>query len=353
MDLTETQRRLLNNYQTKYTETKESEIAALVKEKMGAIENPSTSTPLQKVRLIDASSPVGAKTAILSIWNDSYSSLRENTFLDLQNVTANGMRGRDIQLTAGSRSQLREIQSTPLDEHGQFARKLTPLAEIDMQLFKPLFNEFDTLGFVFQIDEPFPNHSQSVFIVDAMKNILCIKFWGSINHYAYDDIVRVNKFLVINHLDWRSQNRIYRDGIAQAFVTEITTFSENPKSDERATALRNLRTEFESLNQDEYVEFCCQKLQDAQANKENSSVNISSKASDSSLSKPFDASLNQSMLSRPSPGPSNVGKPIGVVERIDRLKNYGSPGVFRSSYLNNTRTPDSIRKPFKNALTKK
>lgn len=352
MDMTATQKRLLNDYQMKFTDTKQNKIAAIVREKLDAIENATTSMPLQKVRLIDANAPCASKTVIMSIWkpNESYTALRENTFLDMRYVTANGMRGKDVQIFAGNLTQLREIQSAASTAHEAFVRRLIPLASIDPQQFKPPFNEFDTIGFVLKVEDPLPNQFQSVFIVDAERNIFCIKFWGSIQNYAYDDIVQVNKFVMINQLDWRPNNRLNRHCIPQAFVTETTTFSESPKSHERSAALNGLRAQFDRFDLSEYAEICCQKIEDAQANKENSSMNHSSR--ESTWSKPVDSSLNQSMLNRTTPGLSTGGQILGIKEKIDRLRNVGSPPAFRSSYLNSTRTPEVARKPFKNPIKK-
>lgn len=305
---------------------------------MSDIENPKKATPLQKVRLIDTIAPNVTKTAILAIWraNESHATLRENTFLDIRCVNANGMRGKDMQLSAGNFTVLREIQSKPSTIHAPYIRKLTPLMDIDPQQFKPHFNEFDTLGYVLEVEDSMPNAYQSVFIVDAWKNLLCIKFWGSIQQYAYDDIVQARKFLVISNLDWRPQNRVNHNGIPHAFVMEITTFSEIPRSTERAAALDRLRDEFDQLNLTEYEKICCEKMRsNGQANKENSKLIITPQ--------PLDSSMNQSTASTSSAGNRSV---LGVQQRIARLRNVGTPPAFRGSYLG-SKLQTSHRKPFK------
>lgn len=296
------------------------------------------------MRLIDATSPDPLKTAILSIWNvnDSHISVREHTFLDLRNVTANGMRGRDVQITASSFAVLREIHSMRKAEHEAYKRKLVFLSEIDPYQFKPHFNEFDTMGIVLKIDEPIPCQFQCVFIADAMKNILCIKFWGSIEQFAYDDIVRERKFIVISHLEWRTCYRVTQNGIPQAFVSDVTTITESPKVAERAAALNVLKEQFNQLNLDNYFDECLDKLtQNVHTNKENATMNI--------VSKSYESTSNQSMLSRTAPASSVASKPIlGVQQKIDRLKYYGSPPPFKSSYLQSkTLNQTGARKPFK------
>lgn len=341
MDLSTTQVKLLEDYQTKLNEEKQNKISAIVLKKLDAMGGQTKSIPLQKVRLIDATAPCASKTAILSIWNagEAYATLRENTFLDIQNVTANGLRAKDVQLTANNYTVIREVRLTPTASHATFARRLTPLAEIDPQRFQPHFNEFDTIGFVLKVDEVVPNFPfQSVFIVDAFKNILCIKFWSSIQQYAYDDIVQVNKFLVISQLEWRSQNRFNRNGVAQAFVTELTTFSESPKSEERRLALWDFKQKIDQMDLNEFIESCSEKLGDGvQANKENTSANISS-----------NSSLNQTIVNRTGTIASPaIQSPSMLIQKVERLRQCGTPPAFRSSYLNRSHTPNGSRKPFK------
>ena len=341
MNLSASQTKLLEDYRTKLIDEKQNKVAAIVHEKLSVMENPITSMPLQKLRLIDVTSPCPTKTAILSIWNagDAYATLQENTFLELQNVTANGVRGKDMQLTANSFALIRPIQMPPMSLHGVFARKLIPLAEIDPNRFQPNFNEFDTLGYVLKVEDTVPNHPfQSVFIVDAFRNILCIKFWGTIQQHAYEDIVRVNKCLVISQLEWRPHNRFNRTGVTQAFVTELTTFSECPKSAERSSALNDLREKIDQMDLNVFIESCCNKLgEGVQMNKENSMSNISS-----------NSTMNQSMMIRTGAIASPaIHSPSVLIQRIDRLRSVGSPPAFRSSYLQKNQTPNGSHKPFK------
>lgn len=335
----------MTDYQTKFYDEKHNKIEAIVKEKLGAFESPVKSTALQKIRLIDVTSPDPLKTAILSIWNvnDSHFSINENSFLDMRNVTANGMRGKDIQLSANSLATLREVNLMSSTVHEAYKRSLIQLNDIDPQCFRPHFNEFDTIGMVLKIDDIIPNQFQCVFIADAMHHILCIKFWGSIAQFAYDDIVQERKFIAINHLEWRTFNRFNQNGIPQAFVTEITTISESPKSLERATALKRLKEQFDQLDLDTYIDECLDKLtQNVQANKENTTLNI--------VEKSHESTSNQSLLSRTAPASSGAGKQVlGVQQKIDRLRNYGSPPPFRGSYIQNEKhNLTGSRKPFKN-----
>lgn len=341
MDLTATQKKLFTDYQTKLYDEKQNKIAAIVREKLNASGHPAKSTALQKVRLIDATAPNAQKTAILSIWNanDAQISLRENTLLDLRYVTANGMRGKDVQLMAGSRSVLREVRPFVSTMHGGFARTLTAIADIDAQQFKPHFNEFDTMGIVVKVDDAMPNHYQSVFVADARQNLLCLKFWGGIQQYAYEDIVKEQKIIVISQLDWRSHSRLNLNGIAQAFVTEITTFSENPKSTERIYALNCLREQFDCIDLATFVDECVEKLRrNNHSNKENSSSN-----------QQLNSTMNSSTKQSRQNGAASSPAAPAILQRIERLRQYGSPPPLSNSFLKTHKHNHSaVNKPFKN-----
>lgn len=262
MDLTAAQKKLLTDYQTKLYENKQNKIAAIVEKKLNVSAQPPKSTALQKVRLIDATAPNAQKTAILSIWNaNAQISLRENTLFDLRFVTANGMRGKDVLLTASNRSIFREVKPFASTVYGAFTRSLTAIADIDSPKFKPHCNEFDTMGVVVKVDCVASDHYQSVFVADAQQNLLCVKFWGGLQQYAYEDVVKEQKIIVMSQLEWRSYKRLNLNGVVQAFATQITTFSENSKSSERLYALNCLRKQFDDIDLTAFTGKCVKKLQ--------------------------------------------------------------------------------------------
>ncbi|XP_031629337.1 uncharacterized protein LOC116344750 [Contarinia nasturtii] len=343
LDLSSTQHKLLEDYQTKRNDEMQNKISAIVREKLDSIKNATKSTPLQKIRLIDPVSPCATKTVILSIWNadESHPTMRENTIIDVRYVTANGMRMKDVQLTTSGFTKIQQVQMSPSStSHEPFKRKLFSLAEVNSQQFEPYFNEVDTFGVVVKIEAVAPNYPfQLVYIADANKNMLCLKFWTNIQHHACDDIVQVNRCLMISQLEWRpieNAHRRTRNGIPHAFVTELTTFLVSPKVAERSLKLANLREEIDKIDPNQYVEECCEKLKEYdQGNKENSISNISSKT--------LDTSLNRTTIAE-----SPVGRNSSVLlEKINRLQSYGTPPPIRKSYICAKPTPESLRKPFK------
>lgn len=262
MDLTVTQKRLLDEYQTKISEERRDKIDQIVKEKFAEEHTQKKSLTMQKIRLIDASAPTITKTAILSIWNadDKYSSLQENILIEAKFTTAKGMHGKDIQISTGKYSSIREIKQKPTSIHDQYKRRVTSLSDINLQLFKPQFNELDTVGYCFEIEDYTQGQFQSAFITDAHSNILCIKFWDGIKQYAYDNIVSVGNFLIFHNLDWRQPHNLNPNGFPQAFATEFTLCSVCPKLNEQKNALSQLQNEFKEIDMDQYRDECSERI---------------------------------------------------------------------------------------------
>lgn len=312
-----------------------AQVDARAKAKLEEWTNEKKSTSMLKIRLIDSEMPNTSKTAILNIWNvnEDAIDLRENTFVEIQKASAKNMRGRDILITANGLTSIREIHRRLETQHDNFRRTLTLLSEIDPQIFKPQFNEFDTIGYVFEMGEENPGHFQSVFIVDDQHHILCIKFWNGVSHYAYEDVVQIGRFLVVNHLDWRPHCRIRSSNIPQAFASEYTIFTECSKSKEAEIAMKNLRDRFDRLRVDEYIAECRSRLyKDVSIGTENVTTPL----------RP--TNLNRSNLNRSQDIGHSPGVQIPVEERIARLNVYGNLPAPKNIYLG---TRHNLRKQFK------
>lgn len=315
------QKQLLQDHQTRMNDKKVDRIHKLASEKLKNWSTVTKTTPMLKVRLIDAKNPIIPKMAILNIWNaaEDMIDIRENTFIEIQKAMAKGMIGRDIHITCYGTSSIRELSDYyPTERHVNLRRKLTNLHEIDARTFKPLFNEFDTIGYVLEMTEPNPGQFQSIFFIDAHKNILCIKFWHSVKEYGYDDVVQTGRFLCISHLDWRPQHTKYRNNFPQAFANDYTMFTENPKENEKIIGLERLRQEFQTLNLDNYILECRSELE-----KDVSNISNVSNTATTPL-RPSNSNLNN-VIRTPidcSPSPSQ-----SVDHRISRLRSYGNLAV--------------------------
>lgn len=339
MELSPGQQKMVSDYYERIYCEKMDEISRRVQEKIAnAEEDKPTSTPLLKMRVTDARKPT-TKTAVISIWgaNNSHQGIMENRFYDIHKVSASGRQNQDMQITAGRSTTFSEIPSAlsqTQELHMEMQRKVVDISEITSADFKPYFHEFDTVGYVLMIDNNNNERKfQSVFLVNANKKILCIKFWIGISEFAYDDIIKVGRFLATKNLDWRRANAFDRKGNAQCFVTNLTTFTANPKERLLSEHLHRLREEFKQIeNLELYVHECSELIE--QTKMMNKSIVIT----------PL-RSFNTCNVSTPSPTSS-------VQKKISRLNNYGEAPPLSPLTISN-RNKALIRRPFKTPIHNK
>lgn len=341
-----TQKQLLQDHQTLINDKKAARIHKLASEKLKNWSTATKTTPMLKLRLIDAQNPTISKMATLNIWNatEDMIDIHENTFIEIQKAMAKGMCGRDILITAYGTSSIRELSNCPAQQHMNLRRKLTNLHEIDARTFKPLFNEFDTIGYVLEMTEATTGQFQSIFFIDAHKNFLCIKFWHSVKEYGYDDIVQMGRFLCINNLDWRPQHTTNRNNFPQAFAKDYTMFTENPKDKDKVNALERLRQKFQTLNLDNYITECRSEL-------DKDFLNISNVSNMAHTTPLRPSNLNLNNLTRTPIDCSSPSPSQSVENRISRLRTYGDlPAPSKHIYLGTRqRLGTKFRTPVRNS----
>lgn len=327
---------MINDYRQKIYCDKLNEISRRAKQK---IENnqSTSSTPLLRMRVVDVNSI--DRTGILTIWNlnESINEIKENTAIELTHFATNGNRGKDILLSTNNRTTIQTISQREFtDLHELSKRKCVELESITNIEFKPIFNEIDCVVYILSTEvKSIETRFQSVYAVDDRKNILKIKFWNKISDYGYDDVVQEGRFIAIHNLDWRSTNARRHDGIVQVFVTEITTFSEMPKSEEMINAMNGLKDRFNEIeNLDEYLEECLMIT--------NQNKNI-----------PFVSSKTNSCGNRATTSAINsfgMTKQQTLTQiKMDKLKNVGEappPPAFAF----NRNTSIALSKPFKSPM---
>lgn len=250
---------MIISYREKCNQDKSEDVNLLMKRRIDEADGSSQVKALLKIRVVDADHPTSSRTAILSIYNvdESHHDLHENTFIDVAHVFANGMHARDLLITTNSRSKICKIHSKPMTNGlTPIARNCFRLADVNDTAFKPTFNEFDVIAYVLHIeiartDTPF----QTVYFVDEHKNILLVKFWNGLKHYAVDNIIEERKILVIANLEWRSQHTKSTSGWPQAYASDLTTFVANPKSEMMSQRFREFTESFKQIAiVDDYID---------------------------------------------------------------------------------------------------
>lgn len=346
-DLTLTQKSIVESYQERFNREKLDEIGRRVKEKLDEKGELRRSTPLLKIRIVDCDYPMVPmvnRAAVLSIWNadESYFDLRENSFVEIMHASANGLRAKDLLITANKRTKLRNITTQSItDAHIQIQRKCYPLVNIKIDgTFKPHFNEFDAVAYVLFV-EPFGDSKfQTIYLVDSLRSILLVKFWNGLKHYAFDNIIESGQFLAICNLEWRPSDTKSATGQPQAFANDLTTFTETPKSQEMIESLKQLSECFKKMaDETAYIDECMTLINE----RPNSGNTLNSSAHSTSI-----LSVSNHRTSEASPmnhSLNNSAKRLAKM-KIERLKLYKSPPPAPAIVASDS-SISALRRPFK------
>lgn len=358
-ELSETQHSMLFDYRQKVYEQRLDEISRRVKEKLNAENDQKTKVSrMLKIRVIDAQRP-DRKTAIVSIWNPKehhMEILREGRFIEMRNASASGLRWSELQISAGQRTTFRVISSPLLDRHEQMARVFTPISAIQPMEFQPIFNEFDTVGYVVSVEKEPYLRFQPVHVADAAGNLLCINFFIGVKEYAYDDVVQPGKCIAISQAEWRRTNQMKHSRIPQAYATEYTTFMEKPPSNHLKTPSENLRNAFESIADiGRFVEQCRETVEAAKLSNQASTSTVTpvrTGHNNAATPTPSSLTLNRSrILNTPREFSPGAGHPISLVrQKIEKLGSYPSVSPITPIVLKSSITRRSLRSAFKSPL---
>jgi breast cancer 2 susceptibility protein len=265
-ELTDSQKKLVEEYQASVQAIRDADISDRVKVKLKEVHELERQVcPLLKVRICDATAP--GKSMILSIWRPSeevIGMMREGNIVRMSSVSANTSRYNEIQISAGKMSRF-EVINTQLDRFPlnlAAKRQLTPIEVIPVGNFAPYYNEFDVVGVVVKVGEI--SKFQLVYIADVELNLLSINFWAGLKKFAYDDIVKVKTVLCASNVQWRPSDA-NKNGIPKAYASEYTTFKRRPAQQEIQDAVAAMQTALATMNIEEFVEKCVGKISELES----------------------------------------------------------------------------------------
>ncbi|EAT37937.1 AAEL010133-PA [Aedes aegypti] len=347
IELTSTQREAIMDHQRRKQEECIQEVNRRIKERMSSGESKRKVSSLLKMRITDARKP--EKVLLLSIWRppeELCDLFQETKVLEIRNVTANGTRNGEVQLTAGKNSSFKPLDQRQRELPVQQMRTLTRIADIETSNFRPMFNEFDTIGIVILVGAIESKKFQTVYLADIDKNLLCVNFWSGIKEYAYEDVVRERVVLCISNLQWRTINAL--SVIPTAFATEYTTFSEHSKSKHFVEEFQSLHATLKDVNLEVFYDECRFKIAELKDKKLPRYNGFQTPLRKSSTTTPMrcipGASMNANTAT-PSDFSPGVGQPVSLQKRkLEQLAAYNSPPKLSPIIM---RYNPRVRKNFK------
>lgn len=116
------------------------------------------------------------------------------------------------------------------------------------------YNEIDTLGLIFQIDEESNQPFQNIYITDSEKHMICVNFWGGLKKFGFQNVLEVGQVIYCMNLQKRAGNT--RKSIPHFRVTEFTYFTKTPKNSAVRSLISELEKEISCLDKTKYIEEC-------------------------------------------------------------------------------------------------
>lgn len=257
--MTHSQKTMVTNYRDKLNCSRIEEIDNRVKEKLAVIDK-KRGKFFHLLKFIVADEMSFDNTAIVTIprpTDDMCSMIQEGTVYEMTSAKTKGFdRGSNImQIYAGRDTIFKKLYVNRMPP--SYCRHHTSISQI-LSIDKPVLNELDTVGFVVHVGDV-TTQLQPVYIADDDQNIACIYFWAGLAKYAYDDVVRPQRFLAIKNLQWRSSSN--SKPIPCMYATEYSIFTENPTSADLLNAITSLKMKFETVKMEEFLDACMEKIQ--------------------------------------------------------------------------------------------
>ncbi|OXB81422.1 UNVERIFIED_CONTAM: hypothetical protein H355_001639, partial [Colinus virginianus] len=172
------------------------------------------------------------KGVILSIWRpllDVCSLLKEGSRYRIYQLSTSPSKGRsdsaNIQLSATKKTQYLQVSaSQKMLVQIFFPRKALQFTSLLDPSYQPPCAEVDVVGVVISISRT--GFATMVYLSDESYNLVAIKIWADLRHFAIEDIVVRCSFVAASNLQWQSE---FRSEIPVLLAGDLSAFSANPK----------------------------------------------------------------------------------------------------------------------------
>ncbi|NXI99931.1 BRCA2 protein, partial [Psophia crepitans] len=254
--LSEDQLKALNAYRQLMNDKKQTQIQEEFKKALESAEQEESGcskrdvSAVWKLCVVDYRKQEKHKGVILSIWRpllDVCSLLKEGNRYRIYQLLTSHSRGRsdsaNIQLTATKKTQYLQLSvSQEMLVHIFFPRKAIKFTSLSDPSFKPPCAEVDLVGVVVSVRRT--GFTTMVYLSDESYNLVVVKIWTDLRHFAIEDIVVRSSFISASNLQWQSE---FRSGIPVLLAGDLSAFSASPKEDYLQEKVNELKSTIEDV----------------------------------------------------------------------------------------------------------
>ncbi|XP_070553745.1 breast cancer type 2 susceptibility protein-like [Ptychodera flava] len=240
----------LQSYRQSLNEKKQFELQAELQKALAdqSEEFPSNRnvTGIFKVRVTGYTDCEHNTSCILTVWRpseDVMNLLCEGARLRIYNLSTSASRSRhggsEVQLSSMRTTRYKQLAvTTELMDYVYQPRVVTDFSEMSSHYFEPVYNEVDVVGLVVFVSGLSGSGLQSVYIADANQNIIAIKFWGGVQNYHVEEMLKVRNFIAAANLQWRADDR---SRLPCVFTGDLSAFTQKPRESHLKAALAEIQ----------------------------------------------------------------------------------------------------------------
>ncbi|KAM6420613.1 breast cancer type 2 susceptibility protein [Pluvialis apricaria] len=255
--LSEDQLKALNAYRQLMNDKKKSQIQEEFKKALESAEHEENGfskrdvSTVWKLCVVDYKKQEKHKGVILSIWRpllDVCSLLKEGSRYRIYQLLTSQSKGRsdstNVQLTATKKTQYLQLSvSQEMLVQIFFPRKALKFTSLLDPSFQPPCAEVDLVGVVVSVSRT--GFTTMVYLSDESYNLVAVKIWTDLRHFAIEDIVVRCSFISASNLQWQSE---FRSEIPVLLAGDLSVFSASPKENYLQEKVNELRSTIESVD---------------------------------------------------------------------------------------------------------
>ncbi|NXN68633.1 BRCA2 protein, partial [Himantopus himantopus] len=254
--LSEDQLKALNAYRQLMNDKKKTQIQeefkkALESEHEGNGCSKRDVSTVWKICVVDYRKQEKLKGVILSIWRpllDVCSLLKEGSRYRIYQLLTSQSKGRsdstNVQLTATKKTQYLQLSVSQEMLVQIFSpRKALKFTSLLDPSFQPPCAEVDLVGVVVSVSRT--GFTTIVYLSDESYNLVAVKIWTDLRHFAIEDIVVRCSFISASNLQWQSE---FKSEIPMLLAGDLSVFSASPKENYLQEKVNELRSTIENVD---------------------------------------------------------------------------------------------------------